>query len=210
MTLAKLRAGGSAAEAGADPGARPQDRPDAAASRHRRRRATRRISRPCAPAPISWRKLGAGAKGSGRRRRQAARRRFVAAGQCRAKRCATRRKRPSSCRCKSTSPALREALQAQTVTQRQPAADLARQWIAPDGKARVEVSPKGDTNDTEVLRSFARAVLAVYPNAIGGPISILKSGDTVVRAFIEAGIYALLVDRHHSLDRAAAASATCC
>ncbi len=29
--------------------------------------------------------------------------------------------------------------------------------------------------------------------AIGGPVSILKSGDTVVRAFVHAGIYALLV-----------------
>ena len=45
---------------------------------------------------------------------------------------------------------------------------------------------------TEVLRTFARAVLAVYPSAVGGPISILESGNTVVRAFIEAGIFALL------------------
>jgi uncharacterized protein len=37
-----------------------------------------------------------------------------------------------------------------------------------------------------------RGALAVYPNAVGGPISILKSGDTVVRAFIEAGAYALI------------------
>jgi hopanoid biosynthesis associated RND transporter like protein HpnN len=87
---------------------------------------------------------------------------------------------------------LRDALQAQTVSKDTLPPDLARQWIAADGKARVEISPKGNTNDTNVLRSFARAVLAVYPNAIGGPISILKSGDTVVRAFIEAGIYALL------------------
>ncbi|HEX3342638.1 MAG TPA: MMPL family transporter [Pseudolabrys sp.] len=65
-------------------------------------------------------------------------------------------------------------------------------WVTPDGRARVEVAPKGDTNDTEVLRSFARAVLAVYPNATGGPISILESSRTVVRAFLEAGFYALV------------------
>ena len=69
---------------------------------------------------------------------------------------------------------------------------LKRQWVTPDGRARVEVSPKGDTNDTEVLRSFARAVLAVYPNATGGPISILESSRTIVRAFLEAGFYALI------------------
>src|SRR3954452_23123062 len=38
-----------------------------------------------------------------------------------------------------------------------------------------------------------RPVLAAEPNAIGGPVSILKSGDTVVKAFIHAGITALLV-----------------
>ncbi|MFY9600076.1 MAG: MMPL family transporter [Pseudolabrys sp.] len=69
---------------------------------------------------------------------------------------------------------------------------LKRQWLAPDGRARIEVAPKGDTDDTEVLRSFARAVLAVYPNATGGPISILESSRTIVRAFFEAGLYALV------------------
>ena len=43
-----------------------------------------------------------------------------------------------------------------------------------------------------MLRTFARAVLAVYPTAIGGPISILESGNTVVHAFLEAGAYALI------------------
>ena len=36
-------------------------------------------------------------------------------------------------------------------------------------------------------------MLAAEPTAIGGPVSILKSGDTVVKAFIHAGIWALLV-----------------
>ncbi len=88
--------------------------------------------------------------------------------------------------------ALQKALQAQTITADDLPPNLKRQWIAADGKARAEISPKGNTNNTEVLRNFARAVLAHYPNAVGGPISILKSGDTVVVAFIEAGVYALL------------------
>ena len=58
---------------------------------------------------------------------------------------------------------------------------------------RVEALPKGDPNDNDNLRKFASAVLAAEPTAIGGPVSILKSGDTVVTAFIHAGIYALLV-----------------
>ena len=58
---------------------------------------------------------------------------------------------------------------------------------------RVEALPKGDPNDNDTLRRFATAVLAAEPTAIGGPVSILKSGDTVVKAFIHAGIYALVV-----------------
>jgi hypothetical protein len=87
---------------------------------------------------------------------------------------------------------LRGYLGAQKVTNENLPQQLKRQWVTPDGHARVEVSPKGNTNSTEVLRTFARAVLAVYPNAIGGPVSILESGNTVVKAFIEAGSYALL------------------
>jgi hopanoid biosynthesis associated RND transporter like protein HpnN len=87
---------------------------------------------------------------------------------------------------------LRGFLGAQRVTKDNLPQALKQQWVAADGRARVEIAPKGDTNDTEVLRTFARAILAVYPNATGGPISILESSRTVVRAFFEAGFYALI------------------
>jgi predicted RND superfamily exporter protein len=50
---------------------------------------------------------------------------------------------------------------------------------------------EGDPNDNETLRNFAKAVLAVEPNAIGGPISILEAGNTISFAFIQAGLWAL-------------------
>ncbi len=87
---------------------------------------------------------------------------------------------------------LRAQLDATRVTADNLPPTLRAQWVTSDGRARVSVAPAGDTNNTEVLRTFARAVLAVYPNAIGGPISILESGNTVVRAFLEAGAYALV------------------
>jgi hypothetical protein len=70
---------------------------------------------------------------------------------------------------------------------------IVNSWKAKDGLMRVEVLPKGDPNDNDNLRRFASAVLTAEPTAVGGPVSILKSGDTVVSAFIHAGIYALLV-----------------
>ncbi len=87
---------------------------------------------------------------------------------------------------------LRGFLGAQRISRENLPPALRQQWVASDGRARIEVAPKGNTDDTEVLRSFARAVVAVYPNATGGPISILESSRTVVRAFFEAGLYALV------------------
>ncbi len=87
---------------------------------------------------------------------------------------------------------LRNLLRAEEVTRENLPPDLARQWVTPDGQARIDVSPKGDSNDNEVLRNFARAVQAVAPDATEGPISILEARRTVVTAFIEAGACALL------------------
>jgi hopanoid biosynthesis associated RND transporter like protein HpnN len=87
---------------------------------------------------------------------------------------------------------LSDFLQAEPVTTESLPAILKSQWVTQDGKARVQVFPKGNTNDTAVLRRFAQAVTAAYPDATGGPISILESGDTVVGAFVHAGLYALL------------------
>ena len=87
---------------------------------------------------------------------------------------------------------LRNALQAQPISLETLPPDLVNSWKTKAGKVRVEVTPKGDSNDNETLRNFADAVLAAEPNAIGGPVSILKSGDTIVTAFIHAGIWALL------------------
>lgn len=87
---------------------------------------------------------------------------------------------------------LGNALQAQTVTLQNLPPELVGSWKTKDGLMRVEVEPKGDPNDNDNLRRFADAVLAAEPTAIGGPVSILKSGDVVVKAFIHAGILALV------------------
>jgi hopanoid biosynthesis associated RND transporter like protein HpnN len=88
---------------------------------------------------------------------------------------------------------LKSALQARPVSLKTLPADLVAGWKTKDGLMRVEAQPRGDPNDNDTLRKFAGAVLAAEPTAIGGPVSILKSGDTVVKAFIHAGFWALLV-----------------
>lgn len=87
---------------------------------------------------------------------------------------------------------LRAALSAQPVTLASLPEELRREWVAADGRARVQVTPKADANDNEALRAFANAVLAAEPTAISGPISVLESSRTIIRAFFEAGAWALL------------------
>jgi hopanoid biosynthesis associated RND transporter like protein HpnN len=88
---------------------------------------------------------------------------------------------------------LKNALQAQPVSLSTLPPDLVSSWKTKDGLMRVEALPRGDPNDNDNLRHFANAVLTAEPTAIGGPVSILKSGDTIVKAFIHAGIYSLVV-----------------
>jgi hopanoid biosynthesis associated RND transporter like protein HpnN len=93
---------------------------------------------------------------------------------------------------KTTLDDLRNLLKAQTITRENLPPALARDWVTPDGQARIDVAPKGDPNNNDVLRTFARAVQTVAPDATEGPISILEARRTVVTAFIVAGGCALL------------------
>lgn len=87
---------------------------------------------------------------------------------------------------------LRTAMRAGPVTLATLPDDLVRDWIAADGRARVEVFPKGDANDNSTLRQFVAAVRTVAPEATGAPVSIQEWSHTIVRAFVQAGLWALL------------------
>jgi uncharacterized protein len=87
---------------------------------------------------------------------------------------------------------LKLLLQAEPVSLKTLPPELVRSWQTKEGITRVEALPRGDPDDNDTLRTFAGAVLAAEPAAIGGPVSILKSGETVVKAFIHAGFWALL------------------
>jgi uncharacterized protein len=86
---------------------------------------------------------------------------------------------------------LQLGLEAQPVTAADLPPALKSSWVAPDGRARVEVLPKGDPNDTLVLRKFVAAVLGMAPDASGPGVQLYEAGNTIVRAFIKAGIFAL-------------------
>jgi uncharacterized protein len=87
---------------------------------------------------------------------------------------------------------LRNSLAPQLVTIKTLPANLVRDWVLPDGSARIEALPKGDPNDINVLRAFATAVLRAEPSATGPAITYYESSRTVTAAFVEAGILALV------------------
>ena len=86
---------------------------------------------------------------------------------------------------------LRNSLRASAITFDNLPPDLVRQWRAEDGETRIEVAPKGDSNDNATLVRFTQAVESVAPGAVGLPVAIQESGTAVVNAFIQAGAWAL-------------------
>jgi uncharacterized protein len=87
---------------------------------------------------------------------------------------------------------LRQALSAQSVTRQTLQQDIIRDWATQDGRERVEAMPKGNPNDSETLRRFTDAVLATVPNATGQAINTVEWGRTILKAFVQAGAWALL------------------
>jgi uncharacterized protein len=85
-----------------------------------------------------------------------------------------------------------QTLMAERVTRQTLPADLVRDWVAEDGRKRIEVWPKGDASDNATVSRFARAVMAVEPTATGEAIGSIDWGATIVWAFIEAMALALI------------------
>jgi len=82
---------------------------------------------------------------------------------------------------------IQNALAAQPVTLQTLPPDLVRDWVTPQGQARVSIAPKGDANSDAVLGRFIDAVAKIAPDATGTPVGIREGGRTVVAAFLEAG-----------------------
>ncbi|MFT4096299.1 MAG: MMPL family transporter [Rhodoblastus sp.] len=87
---------------------------------------------------------------------------------------------------------LRTALSPKAVTRADVPPDIMRDWIAADGRARVEVFPRGETRDNVALAAFAAEVRAVAPHATGAPITVVEAGKTIVRSFAQAGAFAFV------------------
>ncbi|HEY1506472.1 MAG TPA: MMPL family transporter [Stellaceae bacterium] len=87
---------------------------------------------------------------------------------------------------------LRASLDPQKVTMTNLPADVKDDWVTSDGRARVEVFPKGNMSNNDQLVRFVDEVHTIAPEATGTPVTIQESAATVTRAFTTAGIIALI------------------
>jgi hopanoid biosynthesis associated RND transporter like protein HpnN len=61
-------------------------------------------------------------------------------------------------------------------------------WVSHAGQVRIEVAPKGDSNDNATLERFVAAVRTIEPDAAGKPVFIIEAANTMVKAFVQAGV----------------------
>ncbi len=87
---------------------------------------------------------------------------------------------------------LRAALSAEPVTLQSIPPDLARDWVLPDGRARVQVLPKAAANNSSGLKKFVAEVTAVAPDAGGPAVTIEATSATIIGSFRSAAIGALV------------------
>jgi hopanoid biosynthesis associated RND transporter like protein HpnN len=88
---------------------------------------------------------------------------------------------------------LRTLLDAKPVTIADIPPDIARDWVLPDGRARIQLVPKQEVNTSSAgLRRFVDQVLPVAPDAGGAAVIIEATSDTITDAFRSAAITALI------------------
>lgn len=87
---------------------------------------------------------------------------------------------------------IRQLLQPAPVSIKTLPPEIVRQWLADDGRARVSVSPRGNSDDDAVLRRFIAAGIKIAPDATGVAIYRQSAARVVVGAFIEAGVLSFI------------------
>jgi hypothetical protein len=87
---------------------------------------------------------------------------------------------------------LRASMTAGKVTRADIPSDIARDWILPDGRARLQVLGKPDLRDAGGLAEFTREVIHLAPDAGGPAVTIAATSATIVNAFRTAAVSALL------------------
>ena len=87
---------------------------------------------------------------------------------------------------------LRDAFEARPVSLQTLPPELLRDWLLPDGRARVQVVPRPEAHTSDGLAKFVADVTAVAPEATGPAPTVVATSTTIVDAFRTAAISALI------------------
>ncbi len=87
---------------------------------------------------------------------------------------------------------VRRVLTAEPVSLETLPATLKKNWVAADGRARIQASPKTSSTDNATLGRFVAAVRSVEPGAVGTPVFIIEAAATMVKAFLQAGALSIV------------------
>ena len=87
---------------------------------------------------------------------------------------------------------LRVSLTAQKITATSVPPEIARDWLLPDGRARVQAVPKPQASGNAGLRRFVAQVISVAPEAGGAAVQVVATSQTIIDAFRQAAISALV------------------
>jgi hypothetical protein len=87
---------------------------------------------------------------------------------------------------------LRTVLNAEPVTAGSIPPDVARDWLLPDGRARVQVVSTPEARSSQGLAEFVSQVTGIAPNAGGSAVTIEATSATIVNAFRNAAVIAIV------------------
>lgn len=87
---------------------------------------------------------------------------------------------------------LRTALSAEPVTLASIPSEISRDWLLPNGEARVQVVPKRSASTSSGLFDFVNEVKSVAPDAGGSAVTVVATSQTIIRAFRTAAIAAVI------------------
>lgn len=70
--------------------------------------------------------------------------------------------------------------------------EILQRYLAPNGRARVQVYPSENLEDPDALRRFVKAVRSVAPDATDSPVEILEAGRAVVNSVVTAALISVV------------------
>jgi uncharacterized protein len=87
---------------------------------------------------------------------------------------------------------LRTVLNAEPITLHSIPPDVSRDWLLPDGRARVQVLSTPQARSSAGLQQFVDEVTKIAPNAGGSAVTIQATSETIVSAFRNAALVAIV------------------